>query len=242
MLNKKAVLLDGLVISVGALIFSAAPAQAILITSSFGGDVIDFSEFPSQFTAGPEQIGTSLNRDITWSSTFDSSVFAFTGNYSLLSNGFWNNGRGGYVGLNNGNGSMTFTFNDSPVSSVGGLINYALSGGSPIGSNPVIEALGSGGTVLESIDLFSVAPIVTNGNNLGAFRGFSRPTADIEAFRVSNAFIVLDDFEFAGEPENVPVPEPSSTILGSLVAIGIGATVKRKLSSTAKSSKGDRKS
>ena len=227
-LNFKSFFLHG--VTIGATVVavnfgSTLSASAAVITSSFGGDIIDFSAVPFQFAAGPVQIGGSVDRDIVWTSTYSWAIF-FNGSYGLNQNGSWTSARNSYSGLNTNIGSMTFTFNDGLVSSVGGFINYAVNdAGQPQGRNPIIEALGVGGIVLENYDIEANSPIRTSGNDLGAFFGFQRATADIEAFRVSNAYIVLDDFEFSANSQAVPEP---LTIFGTATALGFGAMFKRK--------------
>ena len=168
-----------------ATVSSAIPAPAI---------VIDFSQFSGSFTntSGPVQIGGLVGEEIAWSSSDSISVIG-NGNYGLLSNGSWNQGRSGYVGGFVGT-TMRFTFNDGPVASVGGFVNYAPAGSCCL----TIVALANDNTVLESIDVGVLAPISSPGGiNEGGFRGIVRPRADIAAFEVTGRFAVLDNLTFS---------------------------------------------
>ena len=141
---------------------------------------------------------------MTWESDNTSSIL-YNGAYGLAGNGQWGNGRTGYSGVNRGTGTMTYRFLDTPVSQVGGFVNYAPAQG----LDSLIEALAQDGTVLEGYDVLSLAPIITPGGvNQGAFRGIARATADIYAFRVSNSFVVLDDLKFSdnASPPSVATP------------------------------------
>ena len=97
---------------------------------------------------------------------------------------------------------MTFTFNDGPVEAVGGFMNYCPNCGSmsrpPFPDDVFIEALGATGEVLEVYNLADLAPISTPGAvDDGAFRGISRDTNDIFAFRISGLLSVIDDLAFS---------------------------------------------
>ncbi|MBI5676545.1 MAG: hypothetical protein HZC48_12110 [Nitrospirae bacterium] len=164
-------------------------------------DVVTFDNFGPGFTvgSGPQQVGTPIGEDIVWTTTYSSSVIG-CGGYLLGSNGYWNCGKAGHTGLSTGSGDMIFTFNSGLVNSVGGFINYAPGKG----SNVVISAHACTGAVLESYDITVAAPISTpSGVNAGAFRGITRPSADICQFRVSNQYVVLDDLTFS-EAAQVP--------------------------------------
>lgn len=191
--------------------------------------VIDFSEFSGSFlfTAGPVQIGGPVGLDIEWSSSNVNAVIG-DGQYGLVDNGNWTAGRNGYTGLNIADGSMTFQFNDAPVAGVGGFMNYA----APNYGSAIIEALDQGGAILESYDILALAPISTpGGTDEGAFRGIVRPQADIYAFRLLNAFDVLDDLTFTNVPTGPPEPVPTlSTWALILMAglLGMVAFVRRR--------------
>lgn len=200
-------------------------AQAALITSPASlssPTVIDFSQFGGsfQFTSGPVQIGGLVSESVTWSRNTSGGVIG-NGSYGLGANGGWSSGRNGYTGSNSSIRNMLFTFNDGLKSAVGGFINYAPNNGSAV----LIEALGEGGAILESYDLFATAPISTPGlTDAGAFRGIQRAANDIRALRVSNSFVVLDDLTFT--TNSTPIPTPA--LLPGLIAMGVGVLRKRK--------------
>lgn len=214
-------------IGVCAVLGSVNTAQAALITSGASlssTKVVDFSQFSDYFTftSGPVEVGGLVGESIQWSSSTPSSVIG-TGGYGLASNNYWDEGRGGYTGLNQGyGGSMVFTFVNELKSAVGGFINYAPGNGSPI----LIEALGDNGNVLESYDLETLAPIFTPfAANDGAFRAIQRATADIRALRVSNSYVVLDNLTFSNSNATA-VPTPA--LLPGLIGLGVGVLRKRK--------------
>ncbi|MBO0699199.1 MAG: hypothetical protein J2P46_12455 [Zavarzinella sp.] len=201
----------------------AGPSHASMITSSAqinGPTVIDFEQFHGNryVTGGPTQVGGSVGLDVVFTSTYGQSVLGDWG-YGLASNGGWS-GADAYTGLNTGTGSMTFTFNSGPVQSVGGFMNYAPG----FGPDVLIEALATDGvTVLESYNLSAEAPISTpGGSDAGAFRGISRATADIGAFRVSNQYVVLDDLTFGGSPATNATPAPPALVLALTGVMGLG--------------------
>ena len=120
---------------------------------------------------------------------------------------------------------MTFSL-PYEVNYVGGFRNYnfPLLDGSEI-IDLIITALDRDGDLLESYTLNTLAPISTPGGlNEGAFRGISRDTFDIAAFRVSNGFVVLDDLTF-----HAAVPVPAALWLFGSGLLGLVAVAKRKV-------------
>lgn len=203
-------------------------SQATLVTSAPAGPnatVIDFSQFgPGYgFTFGPTQIGGLVGMNVVFTANPGGggnsglgSVLG-SGSYGLGANGSWG-GAQTYSGLDSNTGSMTYTF-DTALSSVGGFINYVPNAGF---AQAIIEALDINGLVLESYILNISAPISTPGGfNAGAFRGIERLAGDIYGFRVTGAFIVLDNLTF------VPTPEPASLALWGIGG-GIGLIVARR--------------
>jgi hypothetical protein len=188
------------------------PANAALVTdlSTFvNPTVIDFNQFNSYFTytAGPLQVGNPPTTDVTYSSTSSNSVIG-ADQYGLSSNGTWNSNETGYVGVNSASDTITFTLNNGPVSNVGAFVNYA-----PGYGTPTITALGAGGAPIETYDLSVAAPISTpGGTDAGAFRGISRPTADITGFQITGGYMVADNLTYSGS-NTAAVPEGGTLVL-----------------------------
>jgi len=117
---------------------------------------------------------------------------------------------------------MTYSF-DSPVSGVGGFLNYDPNTPSGVMPSVFISVLGSDNSVLETYNIFVLAPIVTpDAEDAGAFRGILRPAKDIFAFVVSNQVVVLDDLAFT-RPTAVPEPATATAVL-----LGIGLLAVRR--------------
>lgn len=193
--------------------------QAATITSNtFSSfETYGFDATAGLFTGGPEtrSIGS---QEFTFTSTTNASVFDYQFSYGLSGNGRWTSGRSGYAGLNsvNSGDSMRFEFSQL-VSGVGGFINYAAP--SSMWGNAVLTIFGDSG-LLETYDLTVSDPIITpGGSDDGAFRGFSRAIADIRAFELSGAFIVIDDLTIDTSMDIAPVPLPAS-LPALLVALG----------------------
>lgn len=174
-------------------------AHAALLTSNTITSplVIDFSDQSAQAgVIGPVQIGNLVGMDVTVESSSGTNGLYFNYNgWGLGSNGTWGDPKT-YVSLNGSDDVITFSFNNGPVSAVGGFINYARG----FNSDLVITALDAGMNVLESYNISQLADIITpSGFNQGAFRGISRPTADISYFQLSAGEAnALDDLTFTG--------------------------------------------
>lgn len=210
---------------------SAMSTQAALITSSASipsPTVIDFSDKASQFTLGPTQVGALVGRDVIFTASGPSGGFSFNG-YGLGDNGTWNDS---YAFIDNGNGSsIRFTFNDGPVSAIGGFVNYCIFP-NDIGCSSgdfFIRALDSSFNILEQYNISQLAPISTpNGVNAGDFRGISRGSADIFAFELVGGVGVIDDLTFSARATTA-VAEPESLALLGLGLVGLAAVRKRKV-------------
>jgi len=198
-------------------VLSTGLTQAALITINTMSVSDDFSNFldPLTKTAGP----IDLNSGATFTSSSSNSVIG-NGSYALFENGSWDTGREGFTGLNTEIGSMTFTL-PFEVNYVGGFINYF----SPPSTDIIISALDISDNILESYTLNALAAISTpDGINEGAFRGISRDTFDIAAFRVSNGYVVLDDLTF-----HAAVPVPAALWLFGSGLLGLVAVARRKV-------------
>jgi hypothetical protein len=205
-----------------ALFTGSAHAALITSASSLGpATVIDFQQFAGVAFANttPVQVGVPVGEDVE---LFGIGASTFVGpvSHGLGGNGSWNsttdvNFRS--VRLPTGVAlAMEFVFNTAPVRGIGGFMNYAPGTSATV----LIEAFDAGGTLLESYDLLTAAPINTSPTSVndGAFRGILRTSADITRLRVSSAFAVLDDLTFTR------VPEPASVSL--LVLGGLGALTR----------------
>ena len=194
-----------------AALASAAPAAAVVITSLPGGTVLAMPQVNvSGF--GPQ----TLAPGVTWSSTNITSVFGFILNYALTTNGNWN-GLPPYVGLNVRTGTMTFAF-DTPVSAVGGFLNYA-----PAAGAPTIAVYDASNVLIESYILSISTP---GGQNAGAFFGFMQDTPSIAYFTLSNGGVVMRDLTVLAEPAQ-DTPEPASLALLAAALCGLGLTRRR---------------
>ena len=200
----------------------AGLSPATLITSSAGFQnpvVIDFSQysgcsFASQGCAPPLNVGGLVGEVVTFTGTPGFlGASAYNAFFGLDANGFWDNARNGFIGINNGQGGAgifaRFTFAAGLVSAVGAFENYSPGNG----GTPLVRALGINGNILEQYDLSALAPISTPGGlNQGTFRGILRPTPDIAAIEFSDGFQALDNLTFS-HSSIAKIPEPSSLLL-----------------------------
>jgi hypothetical protein len=217
----------GAIFAVALCLGAMHPAYATLITSAApiaSPTVITFAPFGGAGNrvngVGPTQIGTEVGEDIVFTSGSVNSFVGDTIGYGLEGNGSWNMAFGPFTGSNS-NTMMTYTFNDGPINAVGGFMNYSTGRSGAV----LIEALGLGMVVLESFDLITDAPISTPGaTNAGAFRGISRMSNDIVAFRYTGRFGVLDDLTFSRADA---IPEPTTLALFGLSLAGLGFTRRK---------------
>ena len=209
-----------------AVLMSPLAVNAALITSDTitNSTVVDFStQATVSNVSGPIQIGGLIGEDITVTGNPDSGLYTNFDGWGLLGNGTWGDGMT-YISANNARpGDLIFSFNDGPVSAVGGLMNYAV----PSDWDLEISVFDGTMTLLESYNITTLADIVTpGGSNEGGFRGIDRGSSvDISYFVVTGFVPVLDDLTFT---RSVSVPEPGTLSLLFLGLLGMGAARRRR--------------
>lgn len=197
----------------------AIPASASLVTSLPGGTVLTIPA-ANYFGAGPQTFS-----GVTWTSTNASTqggaVFGYSGTYGFNGNGAWSDLT--MAGLNSSTDNttatdtMTFTF-DTPVSGVGGFLNYV-----PDASTPTTIAVwDTDGNLIESYDL----TFYTGGaENSGFFYGFLESGATIKSFTLTDNYIGITDLTVAGISST---PEPGSAALLGTGMLMLAGLLRRK--------------
>jgi hypothetical protein len=142
------------------------------------------------------------------------------GVWSLGDNGIWSLGKE-FAGANSPVSALAITFTPGTfVSGVGAYINQFLPAVTS-GTVVTLTALDADGFILESHGISVSTP---DGVNEGPFLGIARAQADIAAFVVSGAYVVMDDLVYSN-----PVPEPGTwAMLGTgLALMGFGLSRRR---------------
>jgi hypothetical protein len=180
-------------------LLSTLPLSAALLTSApVGGSTTTLAGGGSCFSGPSAGVVSGFSLTAT-----NDACYNYSGGWGLDSNGNW-----GMSLIGDNSGSTLFTIDLGGLfGAVGGFLNYA-----PGYGTPVITALAADGvTVLESYDLSVSAPISTpSGFDQGAFRGISRPTAEIAYLQFGGSYTALHDLTLV---EGSTVPEPATTFL-----------------------------
>jgi len=206
---------------------AAGPVQAALITSP--SDLANSISFSFDDPAGSNLTNPiDLGNGVTFSTTGGPGSIggAPLGAWSLGSNGFWSGAKtfAGVDGDFDDAGevaSMLFDFGSSPVSGVGGFMNFDpnFTYGDPL-SLPLplyIAAYDTDGNLIEGHEL----PIATtDGFNDGAFYGIATGSADIALFVISGPYAVVDDLTVAADATEVSEPATPALILACAGALG----------------------
>ncbi len=167
--------------------------------------VIDFEAFDGLVNTNGS---VSLGQGVTFSGAVDAELAPTS--RILGDNGLWGINRFAASGTD---GVLTFSF-DSLQHGVGAFVSHF--GGASV----LVEALGTGGNVLESYTVSFVAPTGSEGYNEGTYVGFSRAVTDIQGLRITGAGAVADDVS--------AVPEPESYALGLVGLALVGAIARRR--------------
>lgn len=204
-------------------------ANAALITSNTLNSPleIDFSDQADQSNViGPVQIGDLVGLNVTVESSSNSNGLYFNWNgWGMVDNGNWGSGRT-YVSLNGSDDSMLFSFNDGPISGVGGLVSYARF--NDINNSQALDLIFSvydnSMNLLETVNITSLADIVEPNFNGSAFRGIQRNSADISYFEISGGLAnAIDNLTFELDPQAMPVTEPSTLAILMLGMFGLAS-------------------
>jgi hypothetical protein len=202
------------VVAAGAIVFAPINADANLITSIPGGTVLSFPAV-NLFTTGPETVAPG----VIWSAT-ETAEYGSTNEFHFGLNGFWI-GNPAFVATGE-SGSMTFSF-ATPVSAVGGTLNWAVVPTAPSVGSANISVFDATHTLIESFTLSNgLSNIGTPGGFAtipNSFYGFNENTANISYFTLSEDFIGLRNLTVFA-PQAVPGPIVGSGLPGLFAACG----------------------
>lgn len=193
-----------------SVILACGSSQAAEVSSLTNATTFGFGS-SNYFGSAPQTVAPG----ITWTSSYNDSVFGYTRGYGFDQNGSWNGLS--MIGSNSPATSqvMTLAF-AAPVSGVGMFMNYALGDGGPA----VVNAYDSHHDLLDS---YTLTFNEHNGSNAGQFVGFQESSADISYLTMGGAYIGGANLEVS----TTAVPEASNLAL--LVAgLGMMGVVARR--------------
>ncbi|MEO8334524.1 MAG: PEP-CTERM sorting domain-containing protein [bacterium] len=202
---------------------SAASAQSLLMTNTIVGTTIDFSSL----TADTFLPFASLT-GVTLEPIGDIEFYAI-GSYDLVDNGLWTSPGSSASGVGTSNAFasfMRFTF-DTPVSAVGGFVNYCVSAGFTCnGFSATMRAFDVDFNVVGAYDIDFDAPIVTTAVNDGAFRGIDVGAASsIKYLDWGGSYVVMSDLTYGA---TTVTPEPASLALFATGLVSMAGVVRRR--------------
>lgn len=217
-------------LTLAALMAVTSVAQAASIDASsatFAGTVIDFN-FDDDYLATLSSLNVTGPLNLGSGVTLVSTPFTEIGANvrDLVDNGAWtvvgNTNRDGYFLASSfflNNGSMNFVFN-TPMQQVGVFANQFQAFGTTNNSLQVL-AYDINGNVLETFT--SNIDTAFDSYDEGRFLGFTRASADIYGFGLSNGTFVVDNLTISAVPE----PETYAMFLAGLGLLGAASRRRR---------------